>query len=368
MVFNTSLHLHMKTKTIQISISILALFSLVFPNFLNAQISPVKDSMIKVNSVSEINFNEVWIGKRKSSTYKKILYYDRNGKYTNYILIEDSLKMKRVMRTINTLFTVENSFGSYGTETWYGSSSMRITDFRDSENQNVSYYFKHNGKLSSAQEFLYKDSFLSRVNYYNGKYKLKKYYSYTYSANKKIKTHALYTSKGKLIQLWDYNCDEAGTPIKTSKDTSKYCSIKSYAGDGTIITTTSTFTSKGVPVKYVVYQNASNQLIKYLIYSGKDQILTYQTIYTYENGIQTMYYKKTSDGKNLSYSTHILYSSQGFILSQSDSTFNGKKIEVNKYQFTYNAKGLPITKMGYRDGVLMYSAYFRYRFYEQPKQ
>lgn len=357
----------MKTKTLQITTSILALFSIVFPDFLNAQVSPVKDSMIKVNSISEINYNEVWIGKRKSSTYKKILYFDRNGKNTNYILIEDSLKLKRIMRTVNTLYTVESTFGSYGTETWYSSSDMRITDFTDNGNLNGWYNFNRNGKLSSAQEYVYKDSFLSRIDYYNGKHKLKKYYLYTYAPNKKIKTHALYTYKGKLIQLWDYNCNEVGTPVKTSKDTSKYCSIKSYAGDGTIITTTSTFTSKGVPVKYVVYHNASNQLIKYLIYSGKDQILTYQTIYTYENGIQTMYYKKTSDGKNLGHSTHILYSSQGFILSQSDSTFNGKKIEAIKYQFTYNAKGLPITKMGYRDGVLMYSAYFRYRYYETKK-
>lgn len=367
MVFNTSLHLHMKTKTIQISTSILALFSLVFPAFLNAQISPLKDSMVKVNSISEINYNEVWIGKRKSSTFKKILHFDQNGKNTNYILIEDSLKLKRIMRTVNTLYTVENIYGSFGTETWYGSSDMRITDFTDKGDLNGWYNFNRNGKLSSAQVYIYKDSFLSRIDYYNGKHKLKKYYLYTYTPNKKMKTHALYTSKGKLIQFWDYNCDAAGTPIKTSKDTSKFCTIKSYAGDGTIITTTSTFTSKGVPVKYVDYRNTANQQIKYMIYEGKEEKLTYQTIRTYENGIQTMYYKRTGDGKNLIHSSHILYSTQGFILSQSDSTIKGKKIEATKYQFTYNAKGLPITKMGYRDGVLMYSAYFRYKFYDTRK-
>lgn len=327
---------------------------------------PVKDSVIKACSVAEMSMNEVWVGKRKNYTYRKILHFDQNGKTTFYCNIIDTLKMKRIQRTESTSFTVENNIGSSFSDIWYGSDKMRITDISPNGTINAWYYYNSKGKLSGAYEYRYKDSLKSRVDYYNGKYKLKQYYLYTYGPDKKMKSNALYKANGKLKKFWDYSCDAEGKAVKKSGDTSKYCTLKSYMADGTVVTTISTFNYRGEPVKYVDYRNPSNQLIKYLVYEGKDEIVTYKIINTYSNGIQTMNYKwyANSKGKQ-TYSAHTVYNLQGLIVSQNDSNYYSKKPQYNSYRYTYNEIGLPVSKQGYRDGVLKYSAVYRYKYFKK---
>ncbi len=329
---------------------------------------PVKDSMLKVNHVAEIIVNEVWIYKGRSTTYRNFVHFDRNGRNTFFVSILDTLKMKRIQRTEATSYTVENNIGSSGSESWYGSDQMRITDFAQNGSPNGWYYFNRKGKLSGAYEYRYKDSLKSRVDFFNGKYKLKQYYLYTYGPDKKVKSNALYKANGKLKQFWDYSCDETGKTVNKSNDTLKYCTVKSYMADGTVINTTSTFNYKGEPVKYVDYRNASNQQVKYLIYQGKDEILTYKILNTYENGKQTMNYKwyGNSKGKQ-TYSTHTVYSLQGLILSQKDSNYRNKKPLFSNYNYTYNENGLPLSKQGFRNGKLLYTATFKYKFFRKEE-
>lgn len=327
---------------------------------------PVKDSLLKVRNVAEISVSEVRIWKQKSSTYRTYMHFDWNGRNTFYCSIEDTLKMKRIQRTENTSYTVENSIGSSGSETWYGTDRMRITDIAQNGSITGWYYYNRKGKLSGAYEYRYKDSLKSRVDYYNRRHKLQQYYLYTYGPDKKVRSNALYKANGKLKQYWDYSCDAEGKTIKKSSDTTMYCTLKSYMADGTVVTTISTFNYKGDPVKYVDYRNTANQQVKYLVYQGKDEILTYKIINTYSNSVQTMNYKwyGNSKGKQ-TYSTHTVFNIQGLILTQNDSNYYSKKSIYNSYQYTYNEMGLPLTKQGFRDGKLIYSATFRYKFFRK---
>jgi hypothetical protein len=176
---------------------------------------------------------------------------------------------------------------------------------------------------------------------------------------------ALYDKNGKLIRYWDYNCNDEGKVSKSNSDTLKICTEKKYLADGTVISTTNSFNYKGEPIKYVEHHNAQKQLVRYYIYQGKNDVLTYQVKNSFIGSKLATQYIWNANNKGKVYSSfNYSYNAQGSLLSQRDSFFNGDKVKTNTYTFTYNDNDLLSCKSGYdHNGKLFILVNYRYKYF-----
>ncbi|MES2618412.1 MAG: hypothetical protein V4613_11060 [Bacteroidota bacterium] len=330
--------------------------------------NPLNDSLAKVRGVSELNITETNIDKKgKTYTHRYIYHYDRQGLTTYNCWIVDSLKHKKLVYSYITSLPHKNTLGSAYGYGWNSYNSVRIANYNNQNRLNSVMHFSDKGKSIGSTEYSYTDSQqIKQINYFNKKHSLTRYYTYDYASNGKMKHSALYKANGKLIRYWDYNCDDEGKMTKSIKDTLKVCTTKNYLADGTVITITNSFSFNGDPIKYVEYKNAQNKTFKWLMYSGKDEILTRKTITDFKDNKVTRNYiwKGTQKGK-ASYSKTYVYNDNGRIIRQTDSLFYTKKLKVNRFEFTYNSSGLLIGKKGFENGQLNAIYNYRYNFYKR---
>jgi hypothetical protein len=327
--------------------------------------SPMADSMVKKAGIAEITELYTYIPKRGKTYTSKIIYqYDREGRATMNCTISDTLKMKK-----NVVFTMVNhsTNDNNGTsKSWrFGKSEGNsLILYDDQENVKEYYVFNKRGHLSRSQEVFYKDSLRSRINSYNRKHQLKTYYLYEYSG-KKLKSTGLYSSKGKIIRFWNYNCDDAGT-MQKKKDTTTICTSKTYLNDGTTISTTNYFNNVGEPVKSVFYSDSNGNPTKYLYYVGKDQALVYQSITTYINKQEASRFTKSFNRKGKEYSSHYkLYDANHQIIGHLDTFWHSRKPSTSRKIYRYDEKGILIESWGYSGNRLNAIHYYRFRYYKK---
>lgn len=325
--------------------------------------SPMADSLVKQSGIAEITELYTYIPKRGKTYTSKIIYqYDQEGRATFNCTIEDTLKMKH-----NRVYTMVNhsTNDNNGTsKSWrFGKSEGNSLILYDaSENVKEYLVFNKRGRLSRSQEVFYKDSLRSRVNSYNRNHQLKTYYLYEYNG-KKLKSTGLYNSKGKIIRFWNYNCDDAGT-MQKQKDTTTYCTSKTFLNDGTTISTINYFNDKGEPVKSVNYTDSNGKSIKYLFYVGKEQALVYQSIVTYINKQESSRFSKsfTRNGKEFS-SDYKLFDAKHQIIGHLDTFWYSRKPNTSKRIYRYDDHGLLIESWGYSGDRLSTIYNYRYRYY-----
>ena len=338
-------------------------------NALNAQNyysrPPITDSLAMVKKVAELSINESWIHKGKANTYRKIYHFDRKGLNVFSTTLIDTVKLKQISSSVITTVTTNSTYASANYNSWYKSGNLKLIEYNGDNLISATHYFNDKGKRNLSTRYYYKDSLMSRLEYVDRRNKLKSYYLYEYAPNKKLMHSALYRGNGKLVRYWDYACDDAGATVsKASKDTLKICTQKSYLADGTVISTTNSFDWRGEPMRQVEYRNAQNQVTRFLVYRGKNDVLTYKSISTYVGNVLSTYYIWNGDksGKAYSASNHS-YNADGMVLSHTDTSYARKKPVVRTYTYTYNEAGLPFSKSGYKNAQLYYTAIYRYRYY-----
>lgn len=322
----------------------------------------LKDSVILAHGISELLTTETAIYKKRVNTYLTIYQFNRAAQPTFEARFLDTLKLSRVKRVNTNTYIEKNSSAAY--YRWNDYSQLKVVTYNHQQQVEHLTYFDDKGKNSGSYHYTYQDSLCMRLDNYSKKHRLSTYYQYTYSNNKKIKSSALYSKKGKLIRFWDYACDDEGKLSQSKSDTFKICTEKSYLADGSIVSTTNSFDYMGNPIKYVEYRNNQNQLTQYLIYRGKNDLLTYCVKNTFIGAKLSSQYIWNADKKGKAMSAfRYSYNVQGSLLSQSDSFFNGQKTEINTYQFTYNSLGLLSSKKAYNTkGKLFNTVNYRYKF------
>lgn len=327
--------------------------------------TPMHDTLVKKAGIAEITETYVYIPKRgKHYTSKIIFQYDKDGRATYQCSIQDTLKMKYIQNSTMVNHTTSDNNGSTKTWRYFREESSSILLYDASERVSAYYIYNDRGNLKRSQKVFYKDSLRSRVDTYNKRGQLKSYYLYEYNG-KKLKSTGLYNRDGKIIRFWNYNCDDAGV-MQKQKDTTTYCTSKTYLNDGGMILTTNYFNEKGEPVKSVNYLDSNNKSTKYLYYVGKNQALVYLSASTYINKQEASNYTKsfTRNGKAVS-STYKVFDAKHQVVSHLDSGWYTKHPFASKKSYTYDAGGLLVETKSYTGERLSTITYYRYRYYKK---
>lgn len=349
---------------------LVSLFSLkaqpIFTDFNNFPIQTLTDSSISAFGISEIVDDATYIYKRGNPLLTRYIYqYDKNGRSTFTCTMNDTSQPDKLLSW--RLFNKSNmsDYNSISIYKQYQEQFIKIPFYNAEGFISEILYFNRRGKIVHSYQLFYKDSNLIRYNHLDKNYKIKSYYLYTYNGKKKTSS-ALYNGKGKLQMFWNFNCDAEGTMTKLKSDTSKVCQVKSYMNDGIIVTTTTYFAMGGKPIKQITHTDSSGNILKYMFYEGKDQMLTYRDERTYKNGKLISKYYWNGNFKGKPYSSKMTRMDEnGRIIDQQDTFFyNDNKFDAYRYEFTYNAQGLLIESKGYRKDTLSIIRRYKYKFFK----
>lgn len=340
-----------------------------YSNFNYYQNYPLKDSLVKKNGIAELIMDgQYFYRKGKSYSNRQIYQYDNDGNNTFACSVSDSVTYKKMY--YSNMVNHTNDDKIYGTTTQSNSTfekNLRLTGYDAEGRISTIHYFNKRGKNTGRYAYFYKDSLLYKQEYFNKRQKLRKYYIYEYENKRRIRT-SLYNSKGKISFVWDYTCEETGELKKKSKDTSKFCTSKTYLADGSKIITTNYFNFDGTPIKVVELVDSNGKVLKHIIYRGEKQIVTYLRIKKYSNGkeVSDYYWSGTNKGKH-SYSYYQEFGENGQIVKKNDTNYygNSKKGYYRNYEYYYNAEGLISHSKSYKNGKLDSIVRYRYRYYKK---
>lgn len=327
--------------------------------------SPMPDSLIKKARIAEIIETDVYTPKKGKHYTSKIIYqFDQEGRATYLCSIQDTLKMKYIQNSTMVNHTTTDNTGSSKQWRYFKEDHTSIVLYDASDRVSEYYIYNDRGHLQRSQKVFYKDSLRSRINTYNKRNQLRSYYLYEYNG-KKLQSTGLYNRHGKIIRFWNYNCDDAGV-MQKQKDTTTYCTSKTYLNDGSSILTTNYFNNKGEPVKSVNYIDSNGKNLKYLYYVGKNQALVYLSVSTYINQQEATQYTKSFSrtGKPFS-STYKVFDAKHQVVSHLDSGWYSKRPNTSRKSYSYNEAGLLIERKSYSDDRLNGLTYYRYRYYKK---
>lgn len=323
----------------------------------------MSDSAIRVNHITEINiFTTRMRPNSKSYHFRRILYYDRDGKNVFQATVYDTLKQQQIWYSGAHVFGANLKQPAVSSYHDYNDYGTIITDFNADSKPVVKRYFNKKGKLSRAYHYIYADSLLMRQNCYNKRNHLSSYYNYEYRDGK-LFSSAFYSGSGKLKKYWNYACDDAGKAVSKQKDTFSICTTSKLNADGSRVVTTQSFDYRGEPVRYVQHFDPRNRVIKHLTYYGKNEILGFREDLVFKGSLHVSSYRMHADrqGKKM-YSITKFYNGEGMIQSQHDSDFRKKNTSVEVFTFEYNTEGLISLKSGTRNGKFSGSERYVYRF------
>lgn len=323
------------------------------------------DSFVLGIGLGKVDFKSVYFNShgKKSWTSYTTGYFDKQGRLIEMIKKHDSGRNQIIVESNQRMFDQHGNLVSSRTY-YYGESNFMELRYNDSNNvTRETYYGKR--RLSSSIEKTYNEQNLtSSILYKNRKGKERMSYTYYYYPDKKIKQVVKRNKKGKVSAIWDYSCDFSGKELKKLGDTAKYCTLKTYLPDGTIITTTQSFSAGGDPWKTVTQIDSMGRLVKYEYYSGKIMHLVYREEKLYSGKSLTRsqdnYYKK---GK-LYWSRIKEFDGKGAITADIHAYYkHGKVSKAYKSEYVYNHSGLIVYMRESLNDKLKYVQNFSYSFY-----
>ena len=327
------------------------------PYAIKHQDNEISDSLLKAKKVRAISSYEVSISKR-GKTHSKMHYkaFDDQGKCVLSLHILDSLKHKRLYNysSIQRLKQKE----VFNSNVFYNWQTNKFVTYNDSGRVHWMFYSNKRGKIKTSYEYLYKNGQLNRLNRYHNGLKLSDYYLYQYKPDGKLLQSSLYNKHGKIKSVWDYSCSEEGKAVK-QHDTFKLCTQTTYLADGSEIITSHFFEYyTQEPIQVIVQYNALKQLVKYVKYKGKNRTLieyrhlTYDTAHLLQQEINSRFDKKGH------HSEQYIYNPNGSIAARTDTFLKGHKLDINRYQYTYNEHGLIQTcSISNKDRLLIWRRY-----------
>lgn len=297
------------------------------------------------------------------SSRREIYHYTEKGTMSFYSHFSDT--------AYNARLTVHKSaiLNPIGKPYFYNAgpryySIIHYAVFNDINQYNKVFNYKKSGKLNSINLYEYKDSLMTKNYYLNKNHKINQYFVYTYN-NRKLKNISLYSNKNKLIRSWDYECDDVGT-IHKSKDTTTYCTKKTYTNDGRIITSTVGFDYDGQTFKHVTIQDSNLYLLESMSYYGKEEILRYHQINTFINKKIATSYQWNGDSKGkATYSQFLRYNAMNQIIEDIDTSHKSKELNTYNSQYLYDNNGLLIEIKKYNKEHLYMFMKFSYSYYKK---
>ncbi len=325
------------------------------------------------NSESFYNpFNQLKITKRTENPYKKAnvekmqinyqdpqkdnksylgveINYDKNGNTTLYKKYNHKGK---IIRHNESVYNEKGIILSYKDFKRNGKTSYWFENVLDEKSRIVeSKILNSDASYKMSRIFVYNEK--SRIvenNAYKGKDK--KLYNrivHTFYSNGEIESTANYNGKGKLKKFWSYACSNKAEEVKNLKDTIKICKISDFDKDANF-TISNIYTGEdGMIYKYVKKYNKDSVLLEALNYNNKN-ILTSKTINT-----------KTSDGwickvmnmnKQQNIKHEIIYEyNDNKILRKSSQIYYKSNGKIRyKFEYLYDNDGLITDFKTYKKG------------------
>lgn len=325
------------------------------------------DSFALVRGIEKVELKSIYYTSKVKPKFTSYTtgHFDKQGRLTEMTVKDDSGFRQSIAELNQRTFDQRGNMVS-SRSYYYGQSNFMELHYNDSNNLVKETYYDKKHIRSSIEKAYNDQNLMSTASYKNKKGRVRKMYSYSYYPDKKLKQVILRNKKGKISAVWDYTCDFSGKEVKKLGDTSKVCTLKSYLPDGTIITTTQSFTSAGVPWKTVVQTDSQGRNVKYEYYRGKTMHLVYvdENIYSGKSVVKSTssYYKK---GK-LYWSQTKEYDARGAITADIFKYYkHGKAYKSYKSEYLYDKSGLLVYKKQYLNDRLKYMQNFSYSFYKK---
>jgi len=203
-----------------------------------------------------------------------------------------------------------------------GKLNSAITIKRNSDNEYLEYaFFSGNKKLRYFKTWSYnEDGNAKESNHFKGKNKkLKKKWVYEYYEDGQKKQSTLYNSKGKVKQIWSYECKQEGEELSPKKDVSQICKWEESDGKY-LLKITQSLNEKGKRYKSVYKYNIA------------DTSLVEAKYFNDENKLYSMGTYDSSMKKPLS----LISYKNGNILSE--TIFKYEKDRLISYSYSYKNK------------------------------
>lgn len=323
------------------------------------------DSFALTAGVQTVNVRSVSYNAKgkKSWTSYTTGYFDNQGRLTEMVKKHDSGRRQTIVESNHRVFDQRGNL--IGARTYYyGATNFVELVYNDSNNATREVYYNKKHIRSSIERTYNEQNLVSTILYKNKKGRVGMSYAYYYYPDKKLKQVIKRNKKGKTSAIWDYSCDYSGRELKKFGDTSKYCTLKSYLPDGTIITTTQSLYANGDPWKTITQTDSSDRTVKHEYYRGKDLHLVYVEESKYSGKSLSVskdaYYRK---GK-LYWSRTREYDAKEAITADIMIDYkHGKVSKIYKSEYLYNASGLLMHMKEYMNGRLKYVENFSYSFY-----
>ena len=323
------------------------------------------DSFALNTKIASVEFTRTYYRKKGTKTFTSHTTgrFDRQGHVVEITRVGDTGRKQHIQESRFRVFDERGNLVS-SQETFYGSMYSREYRYNDTD-QLIKELHYNKKKIYTIADYTYNDlNQISSLTYKKGNGKATRGYIYLYYPDKKLR-QVIYTGKkGRTIRVSDYSCDDAGKEVKSTKDTTQICTVKSYQPDGVVITTMQALGSKGTPWKSVTYTDSLKRLLKYEYYNGK----RLERLYTEEN----MYSGNRILKRNTSFrSTSTFwnktteYDANGRITLETNNWYgrNNKKKKAYTSSYVYNSEGLVTSKTTHLNGRLKTTEVYAYGFY-----
>lgn len=274
--------------------------------------------------------------------------YNKKGR----IIFVESVNKKGLKKELKVHYINDTLLSHYETKT--KKETNKISFEYDNEVRLTNLLHIENGKKKFEIIKVYEGKLLKEstsIEYRKRKQKSSKMINTINDEGRIIKT--AYYKNDKLDRVWEYDCSEKGTEVKTKKSqegvpSSSSCSWKQESSDGSYIHYFRTLNGKNINL-FENHYNKDSVLVKRKTYNGEDRLMFERTYYDNHN----VYFRYKKNGKVRSYSSETSDSEIGVI--STSSVFYGLGKFHRSSQKSYNDRGLLVEVAGNYNGKQSHS-------------
>ncbi len=275
--------------------------------------------------------------------------YDKNG---NTTLFKKYNKKGKIINHTESVYNEKGIVLSYKNFKRNGKTSYWYENVLDEKSRIIEgKTFSKDGKPEITRVFVYNEKSRVIENLaYKGKDKklinriVNKYYD-----NGEIESTANYNGKGKLKKFWSYACSNKAEEVKNLKDTVRFCKLSDFDKDGNFTITNISTGEDGMIYKDVRKYNKDSILIESLSYNNKN-ILTTKTT---NNKTATGWVCNVVDfNKNQQPRIEYVYeyNDDKILLKSSRNFYNRNGIVTYRYEYLYDKNGYFVKYNNYKKG------------------
>ncbi|MCH8905022.1 MAG: hypothetical protein IIA45_14040 [Bacteroidetes bacterium] len=221
-------------------------------------------------NVKEINFTVTKVKNGKTTKYIKL--YNAEGKVTQY---------SKVDKNKNYVPIASLEYDEYG----------KVKTFRSYKNGRLSYVSNYNRtekglplmqkKINRSDKIILKNTWtynadgclVGSIRYKRGGKVVKNSWVYEYLDNCKKSKSTLFNRRGKIINVWTFDCKDEGEKLEKKKNQTQICKWEATSDDF-LTYTYRTFDEKGKIIKHVSkFTLVDTLIVEILFYDGKDQLI-----------------------------------------------------------------------------------------------